>query len=85
VTVTPAIRVERGLRSPTGALVVEASERIARELGIQRGDVIVQINNYRVESADETARAIDAAATRGPVTLFFERGGRIYPTYFVMR
>ena len=86
VTLTPAIRVERGVRSPSGALVFQASDRIARDLGIQQGDVIVQVNNYRVENAEDAARAIDAAASRGPVALFFERGGRgPYRTDFVMR
>jgi serine protease Do len=85
VTLTPAIRVERGIRSRQGAVIYAASERIAQELGIQTGDVIVSINNYPISSAEEAKRAIDAFASRGPVALAFERGGRVYRTDFVIR
>jgi serine protease Do len=85
VTVTPAIRVERNLQTRQGALIYAVTERISRDLGLQRGDVIVQINNYPITSADEAARAIDVFGSRGPLRMFFERGGRVYSTDFVMR
>jgi len=85
VTVTPAIRLERGLQTRQGALIYRVTERIGRELGLQEGDVIVQINNYPVANADEAARAIDVFGSRGPIRMFFERGGRVYSTDFVMR
>ena len=85
VTVTPAIRVERGLQTRQGALIYRVTERIGRELGLQEGDVIVQINNYPIANADEAARAIDVFGSRGPIRMFFERGGRVYSTDFVMR
>ena len=85
VTVTPAIRVERGLQSRQGALIYELSDRVSRELGLAKGDVIVQINNYPVANAEEAARAIDVFGNRGPIRMFFERGGRVYSTDFVLR
>ena len=85
VTVTPAIRIERGLQTRQGALIYRVTERISRDLGLQEGDVIVQINNYPIANADEAARAIDVFGSRGPVRMFFERGGRVYSTDFVMR
>jgi serine protease Do len=85
VTVTPAIRVERNLQARQGALIYQVTDRISRELGLQAGDVIVQINNYPIASADEAARAIDVFGSRGPIRMFFERGGRVYSTDFVMR
>ena len=85
VTVTPAIRVERNLQTRQGALIYQVTDRISRDLGLQPGDVIVQINNYPIASADEAARAIDVFGSRGPVRMFFERGGRVYSTDFVMR
>ena len=85
VTVTPAIRVERNLQTRQGALIYQVTDRISRDLGLQAGDVIVQINNYPIASADEAARAIDVFGSRGPVRMFFERGGRVYSTDFVMR
>lgn len=85
VTVTPAIRAERGLRNAQGALVYRASDRVAQELGLQAGDVIVQVNRTPVNSADEAARALDYYGGRGPIRLFFERGGQVYSTDFYIR
>ncbi|MEO7367116.1 MAG: trypsin-like peptidase domain-containing protein, partial [Gemmatimonadaceae bacterium] len=44
VTLTPAIRAERSIRRANGALVQTVSQRVAEQLGIQAGDVILQIN-----------------------------------------
>ena len=85
VTLTPAIRVERGIRSPRGALIYRASERITGELFIQPGDVIVQINRTPIGSAEDVSRALDYYSGRGPIRLFFERQGQISSTDFVIR
>jgi serine protease Do len=85
VTLTPAIRAERRVASAAGALVYQASERVSRELGLEPGDVVVQINRTPVSSADEVARAIDYYAGRGPIRLYFERGGRVAWTDFLIR
>ena len=85
VTVTPAIRVERNLQSRQGALIYRVTERLSRDLGLLEGDVIVQINNYPIANAEDAARAIDVFGSRGPIRMFFERGGRVYSTDFVMR
>jgi len=86
VTLTDAIRADRGVHSRAGALVYKASDRVSSELGLQEGDVIVQVNNTAVGSADEVARAIDAYASRGyGIRLVFERGGQILFTDFVVR
>jgi len=85
VTVTPAIRAERRIQSSAGALVYQVSDRVAEELGLQTGDVVVQVNRTPVSSADEVARAIDAYAGRGPIRLYFERGGQLAFTDFIIR
>jgi serine protease Do len=85
VTLTPAIRADRRVQSAAGALVYQASERVAAELGVEPGDVIVQVNRTTVSSADEVARAIDYYAGRGPIRLYFERGGRLAFTDFLIR
>ena len=85
VTLTPAIRAERGVRSARGAVIYRSSERIAQELGLQAGDVIVQINRTPVTSADEAAQALDYYGGRGPIRLFFERGGQVFSTDFYIR
>ncbi len=76
VSLTDAIRQERRIRSRAGALVVNVSERLQSELGLQNGDVILQIGNTPITSADLAARAIEAYGARGVVQLWFERGGQ---------
>ncbi len=85
VTLTPAIRVDRGIRSPKGALIYNLSDRVTDELGLEKGDVIVQINRIPVESANDAARALNPGAGRTTFHMFFERGGRIYSTDFMIR
>ena len=85
VTLTPAIRAERGVRSGQGAVIYKVSDRVADEIGLQSGDVIVQVNRTPISSADEAAQAIDYYGGRGPIQLFFERGGRVYSTDFMLR
>ena len=85
VTLTPAIRAERGIRSNRGAVIFRVSDRVADELGIQTGDVVVQVNRTQVSSADEAAQAISYYGGRGPIQLFFEHAGRIYSTEFVLQ
>jgi serine protease Do len=85
VSLTPAIRADRGIRSPRGALIYNLSERVSDELGLEKGDLIVQINRIPVESANDAAHALDAAAGRAIIHMFFERGGRIYSTDFMIR
>lgn len=85
VTVTPAIQAERNLRFSQGALIFNVSDRVANDLGIQRGDVIVQINNTRIRSAEDAAKALDYYGGRGPIRMFLERDGQIYITDFTIR
>lgn len=78
INVTPQIRAERELASEAGALVVSAAPAIASQIGLQPGDVLVQINNVRVNSADEAARYFQQLRP-GRVRLGVERrGGYIF-------
>jgi serine protease Do len=85
ISLTPAIRAERAIAASRGALVYRTSERMTAELGLQPGDVIVQINRTPVGSAEDVSRAVDYYAGRGPIRLFFERQGQISYTDFVIR
>ena len=85
VTLTPAIRAERGIRSDKGALVYRASDRITQELQIQAGDVIVAVNRSIIASAEDASRALDYYAGRGPIRLICEREGQTFPIDFVIR
>jgi serine protease Do len=85
VTVTPAIRAERNLRTTAGALIFNVSDRVASDLGIQRGDVIVQVNRTRIRTAEDAAQALNYYGGRGPIRMFVERDGQVYITDFIIR
>jgi serine protease Do len=85
VTVTPAIRAERGIRSSHGALIYQVSSRVSDDLGIAKGDVIVQINQVPIENAQDVQKALNVLAGRSVIHMYFERGGQIYSTDFMVR
>jgi serine protease Do len=85
VTVTPAIRQERGVRSDQGALIYEIPETTARQTGLRTGDVIRQVNQVAVVTADDVERLIRAARGSGAVRIFFEREGRVAISDFYVR
>ena len=85
VTVTDAIRQERGVASTGGALVYKVSERISDQMGLQQGDVIVQVGRSRVGTAEATSAAIERDGARGPVVLVFERGRQLLQSSFYLR
>jgi S1-C subfamily serine protease len=85
VTLTPAIRAERNIRRANGALVQSVSTRVADQLGIQAGDVILQVNRVPIADAESAARAIDYYAGRGAIVMYLERGGQVYTTEFVIQ
>jgi serine protease Do len=77
VTVTPAIQAERQLRSPRGALVVAAGPETQRVLGLQPGDVILQINNIPITSAEQVRKVISYFQGRSQMRLYFDRHGQM--------
>ena len=68
-----------------GALVYQVSDRISDQIGLQVGDVIVQVGRSRVGSAETTSTAIERDGGRGPVLLIFERGRQLLQTSFSLR
>jgi membrane-associated protease RseP (regulator of RpoE activity) len=58
---------------------------MSEALGLQRGDVILQVNRTPVRSAEDAARAIDYYAGRGPLTVFFERERQVFRSDFLLR
>jgi serine protease Do len=85
VTLTPAIRAERNIRRANGALVQSVTQRVADQLGIQAGDVILQVNRVPIADAQAAARAIDYYAGRGAIVMYVERNGQVYTTEFVIQ
>ncbi len=74
VTLTPAIRADRSIRSPAGALVVKSSDRIRDEIGLQEGDLIIRINRTNITNAQDVTRAFDTYAGSG-MRVVWERNG----------
>ncbi len=85
ISLTDAIRQERAIGSNQGALVYKVSDRIRDEIGLQEGDVIVQVGQSRVATAEAASREIDRYGARGTVFLVFERGRQYLQTQFTLR
>ncbi len=85
ITLTPAIRAERGFRRDRGALVVKVSTGVAEALGIQAGDLIVQINNTPVTEAQQVKNGLESLSGRGVNRMYIERNGQIFPVDFQIR
>jgi serine protease Do len=87
ITLTPAIRSERGLSSEGGALIVGVSDPIRRTLGLREGDLIVAINRYAVGSAEEAAEILQQLrrpGVRTAVRMLVERNGRQFHAAFYL-
>jgi serine protease Do len=82
ITMTPAIRAERGLSNTQGAVVFRVTDRVSRDLGIRAGDLIIAINRTPVTDAQQAARVLEYYSGRGPIRMFFERNGTVYSTDF---
>jgi serine protease Do len=81
ITLTPAIREQYSIRSRQGAVVNRVSDRVKEQIGIQTGDVIVQINRVPIPDAEAVQRILTTYG-RGGLRMYFERGGQIYATEF---
>jgi membrane-associated protease RseP (regulator of RpoE activity) len=67
-------------------MVTQVSDRVRDEIGIDVGDVIVQINQTAIGSANDVKRAFDFyGGGRGGIRMAFERGGVVYttPAFFI--
>ncbi len=82
ITLTPAIRAERGLRNGEGALIVDVSDQVTRVTGLRRGDLIIAINRQPAENAEDVARMLDYLAGRGAIRVYYERDRSIWSTTF---
>ena len=84
-TLTPQIRAERGYRNAQGAVVVEVSDRVREEIGIQPGDLIVQINRDAIRTASDVSQALETYGGRQVIRMAFERNGFTYTRDFEIR
>jgi serine protease Do len=77
ITVTPQLRSERGILSESGALIADISDRLAAQIGLRAGDVLVQVSRTRVRSAEDVAAIFQGLRGRGTIRLWLERNGGI--------
>ncbi len=77
ITVTPAIQNERQLGTGRGALVIAAGPAWQRSLGLQAGDVILQINSYVIATAEQVGQVIDYLRGRSAMRFFVARGDQV--------
>jgi serine protease Do len=84
ITLTPPIRAQYQIQSRQGALVNRVSDRVQQQVGLQSGDVIVQINQSPITNAEAVNRILTTYG-RGGIRMYFERGGRIYATEFSLQ
>jgi len=85
VTLTAAIRQERGVQTQQGALIYDIGANTQRATGLAPGDVVFQVNRLKVTTADELRQAFSAAAGNQAITVWFERSSGIGRTAFYVR
>jgi len=85
ITITPAIRQERGIQTEQGALIYQIGDDAQQATGLRTGDVIFQINRTTVRSAEDLKRLFGAASGGQPVTVWLERGGSVGRTTFYVQ
>ncbi|HKN58354.1 MAG TPA: PDZ domain-containing protein, partial [Gemmatimonadaceae bacterium] len=84
ITLTAAIRAQYQVQSRQGALVNRVSDRVQQQIGLQSGDVIVQINRTPISNAEAVNRMLTTYGAGG-IRMYFERGGQIYATDFSLQ
>jgi serine protease Do len=79
---TPEIAAELNLRPGTQGVVVDSVDPAgpAVEAGIQRGDVIAEVNRQAIHSAADLRAAIDKSGSKPSLVLINRRGDTIYLT-----
>lgn len=85
ITVSPAIRQERGIQSEAGALIYGIGAQAQQSTGLRQGDVIIQINRSPVRRAEEVQEFFRQAQGSNAIRVYVERGGTVGWTDFYVR
>lgn len=85
VTLTSAIRQERGIQTQQGVLIYDIGANTQQATGLAPGDVVFQVNRQKVTTAAELRQAFAAAAGNQAITVWFERGGMVGRSAFYVR
>jgi serine protease Do len=84
VTVTPAVRAERSIRSEEGVLIFRISPPVSEATGLREGDVILAINRTAVRGASQVGELLNVRPGE-IVRIYLEREGQITFTDLVFR
>jgi putative serine protease PepD len=84
VTVTEAIRGERGIVSEAGVLVMEIPVALEGALGLVEGDVIIGLNNRRIQSSEDLSALLAQLPAGARAYLTFERNGEFGEQPFIL-
>ena len=84
ITVTPAVRAERGIRSDQGVLIFKISDTVSEATGLRPGDVILAINRTAVRGASQVGELLNVRPGE-IVRIYLEREGQITYTDLVFR
>jgi serine protease Do len=84
ITVTPAIRAERGIRSAEGVLIFKISPSVSDATGLRAGDVVLAVNRSAVRDASQVGDLLDVRPGE-IVRIYLEREGQITFTDLVFR
>lgn len=85
ITVDERISVERGLPVDFGALIVDISDEAAYRSRLRAGDVIVEINQRRVESVEVADELFRSFAGGSRILATVVRNGQLVNTLFYIR
>lgn len=85
ITVDDRISVERGLPVDFGALIADISDEAAYRSGLRKGDVIVAINQKRIETVDEAQSLFRSFAGGSRILATVVRDGHLVNTFFGIR
>jgi len=76
---TPAQREEMGLSGEGGVLVLQVDAGPAREAGIQRGDVLLMVDNQSISDAGKFSEVVGSLPAGRSVAVLVQRdGGRMF-------
>lgn len=83
ISVNSSIQAERELRYSAGALIVAMDPELTRQLSLREGDVLLQINRTRIESAEQAAEIL--RRVEGRIQLYYERNGAVSVHQILLR
>src|SRR5215471_13885231 len=85
--ITPEIQRQLNLRSPDGVIVARVEdESAAAEAGLQRGDVVREVNRQRIRNMQDFERATQGIKPGDRVTMLLQRGPQpLYVAFTIAR